>query len=159
MAAPNGVAYEDPTSFMGASDAGILQGEQAVLGRHTVVEATSLSPQFADPMVVGYAPNHQSMVKEQYDPPYPVMPSRASRMPHWFGWGVERIISVAEWPFLPNLRNPEIASWMGMSGAQLPRMGVGWDQQRKNIYRNESMPFGDLTMLYPHIYANALGVE
>lgn len=142
---PGGVA-------LAGGDAGEIMAEQEVLGRRVTFNATSLTPQFADPMVTGYMANEQT-AQGPYDPPFPVAPSRVARMPRWFGVGIQRVLSVAAWPFLPHISDPDRDTWIGMTGVKLNKVSPGWDGPRKNIVGQDNMPYGSLTAIYPHVYA------
>jgi len=135
----------------GGSPPGIIVGENEALGRPTTGNPTSLSPQFSDQMVVGRPINLQPM-QLPYDRPEQ-RPTRPPRQPRWFLFAPERWNSNAEWPFLPNMQDPLRHGWVGMTGARLPMFGPGWGNPRKNIVSNPSMPYGNLTSLYPHLYA------
>lgn len=146
------------TGMPGGGDAGYSQDEVTamVLGRRARISSSDLQPQFTDAMAVGYQLNAgidgaAPFMRMEYDKPV-ATPSRPARMPHWFGYGfLARVDSIAAWPWLGGkfMQRPNV----GMTGVTLPKYSVGWEPPRRNIVGNPNMPFGDLTAMYPHIYA------
>lgn len=139
-----------------ATTPGIGIGQGRAVGRDTRLNPTDLEPQFADPFVSGRPVNLQT-IQLPYNPPEQRV-TRAPRMPRAFGIGIIRWESVAEWPFLPGMRRPRVANWVGMTGARIPRMGFGWGEPRKDIVSQSGVPYGDVSQLYPHVYATAIEV-
>jgi len=111
-------------------------------------------PEFAMPFAAaGYYDNIQPVVTG-YDRPRPgERVSRWARMPRWFRTGIAPITSVAAWPNLPTISPVDRRSWTSMTGVQLPAWAVGWAEPKRNIVNNPSESVGNLTAIYPRIYA------
>lgn len=126
-----------------------------VLGRRLDKQASDYQPAFTEEMSTGYQVNARLFDLPQaqqmtYVRPL-ATPSRPSRMPHWFGAGfIERVTSVAHWPFLVGKRHVPLTA--GMAYGKLPYKSPGWDQQRVNILNNPSVAYGDLVSLSPFVY-------
>jgi len=150
MATVPGLAYTPSAILPYASGPGLRVGQTQAVGRDTAADPTSYEPQYAEPFIQTRQVNDQPM-QLPYDPPEQRV-TRAPRMPKAIGLGIDRILSVAAWPFLP-LQDPMRHVWVGMTGARVPRYSaVSWGDPRKNIIMEPSVPYGSMVELQPSIY-------
>jgi len=150
MAAVPGLTYSPPYVPYGASGPGLRVGQTQAVGRDTPADPTSYEPQFAEPFIQTRQVNNQTM-QLPYDRPEQRV-TRAPRMPKAFGLGIERILSVSAWPFLP-IVDPLRHQWVGMTGARVPRYSaVGWGEPKRNIIMQPNTPYGSIVEMEPSIY-------